>query len=116
MSSKPKYEVKDTPLGERVVINGYVILTMPLRVGAMAGRTHTASCTLCRDRLIAQGHQGGSALGALGFFRNEHHRDSIVGNHLKLHENQGDLMYVVHLPPRVRLMTLEDEVKNGSIK
>ncbi len=109
---KSKYDIKDTELGEQVILQGHIILAMPLTPGAMAGRSHTASCTLCRDRRMAQGEGGGPTVGALGFFVNEGHMIKVVNNHVKAHQSQGDLVHIVYLPRRIRLMTLEDEL-NG---
>jgi hypothetical protein len=111
---KLQFETKDTEYGERVTLSGHIILSMPLTPGAMSGRSYTASCTLCRDRRLAMGEPSGPTVGALGFFRDESHRDRIINNHLKAHDGQGDLVHVVHLPRRVRLMNLEDEIKDGN--
>lgn len=117
MSPKPKsqskYDLRDTELGERVTLQGHIVLAMPLTAGAMPGRTHTATCTLCRDRRMAQGEGGGPTVGALGFFVNEGHMIKIVNNHIKAHQEQGSLVHVVYLPRRIRLMNLEDEL-NGN--
>jgi hypothetical protein len=96
--------------GERLIVNAYVILTMPLREGALPGRTHTASCTLCRDRLVAAGERDLRTAGALGFFRSQEHRDLFVQVHADKHEADGDMVHIINLPDR---LTNSEESKNG---
>jgi hypothetical protein len=107
-----EFTTEDTIIGDRIHISGHIVLTMPLRKGVLPGRSHTASCTLCRDRLVKAGQRPDSTAGALGFFQNENHRDMVVNGHVENHAAVGDMVHVVNLPPRLT-PTIEEEVNNG---
>lgn len=91
-----------------VTVNGHIVLTMPLRPGVLLGRTHTATCTLCRDKQIAAGHAKGSNLGQVGFFKSESHRDLAVKAHVARHKSHGEEVHIVNLPERLPAVTEQE--------
>jgi hypothetical protein len=92
------FDTDATRLGDRVEINDHVVLVMKLRADSVPGRTHTASCTLCRQNQLAQGAASSPALGALGFFANDKLAEVSVRRHIKAHEDGGVMVHIVNIP------------------
>lgn len=91
-----------------VTLDGHIVMSMPLREGAVPGRTHTATCTLCRDKQIAAGRKPGNHLGLVGFFKSSDHRTLAVKTHVARHKKHGEKVHIVNLPARIPPATQEE--------
>lgn len=96
--------------GGVVTLNGHIVLTMPLRENAVPGRTHTASCTLCRYQQTLTGRRGNPDAGTLGFFRSEAHKNTFVKQHVEAHRKKGEEVHIVNLPARKPAVQPEESV------
>lgn len=93
-----------------LTLNGHIVLTMPLRENAVPGRTHTASCTLCRYQQTLTGRRSNPDAGTLGFFRSAELRDSFVKQHVEAHRQKGEEVHIVNLPARKPAVQPEESV------
>jgi hypothetical protein len=97
-----------------MTLNGHIVLTMPLRPGLVEGRTHTASCTLCRgQQLAAHGRKTAGIAGTLGWFKSRELRDTFVKQHVAVHKKRGEEVHIVNLPEVVPALTAEGAAGGG---
>lgn len=83
--------------GKRAVIRSHIILCKPIR--AIAGRSYSVGCTLCRQTGESSGLPVTPATGQVGFFRSLELAESASRRHSDFHlEVHKQTVHVVILP------------------